>query len=227
MSMISLITILLVISCLAVMLVLGGIAVALWLQNRSTDQDFQAPPPTTSPADWMGGQTPEQPAALTGDWQEQIHSLLQSGKKIEAIKIYRQATGVGLKEAKDAVEALERGEPIAISEAPAAVSSGDLEADVRAALAQGSKIEAIKIYRQATGLGLKEAKDAVEAMERGETLAAPPPQPTPALIGSLDAQVRDLLASGKKIEAIKIYREATGLGLKEAKDAVEAIEREI
>ena len=227
MSMISLITILLVISCLAVMLVLGGIAVALWLQNRATDQDFQPPSSTVPPSGWVGDLIPAQPEAPPGDWQEQIHSLLQSGKKIEAIKIYRQATGVGLKEAKDAVEALERGEPIAISEAPAAVSSGDLEADVRAALAQGSKIEAIKIYRQATGLGLKEAKDAVEAMERGETLAAPPPQPTPALIGSLDAQVRDLLASGKKIEAIKIYREATSLGLKEAKDAVEAIEREM
>ncbi len=31
------------------------------------------------------------------------------------------------------------------------------------ALRQGNKIEAIKIVREATGLGLKEAKDAVEA----------------------------------------------------------------
>lgn len=31
---------------------------------------------------------------------------------------------------------------------------------------QGNKIEAIKIYRASTGLGLKEAKDAVEALER-------------------------------------------------------------
>jgi len=37
--------------------------------------------------------------------------LLQDGKKIEAIKVYRQATGVGLKEAKESVEAIasERG----------------------------------------------------------------------------------------------------------------------
>jgi large subunit ribosomal protein L7/L12 len=35
----------------------------------------------------------------------------------------------------------------------------------------------------------------------------------------------DLIARGKKIEAIKIYREATGVGLKEAKDAVDAIAR--
>ena len=33
-------------------------------------------------------------------------------------------------------------------------------------LRQGNKIEAIKAYRAATGLGLKEGKDAVDALER-------------------------------------------------------------
>lgn len=33
------------------------------------------------------------------------------------------------------------------------------------ALKRGEKIEAIRLYRGATGVGLKEAKDAVEAME--------------------------------------------------------------
>jgi ribosomal protein L7/L12 len=36
-----------------------------------------------------------------------ILGLLQAGRKIEAIKAYREATGVGLKEAKEAVEAME------------------------------------------------------------------------------------------------------------------------
>ena len=40
-------------------------------------------------------------------------------------------------------------------------------------------------------------------------------------------EVEGLLREGKKIEAIKIYRERTGYGLKEAKDAVEEIEKEI
>jgi hypothetical protein len=39
--------------------------------------------------------------------------------------------------------------------------------------------------------------------------------------------VSSLLAAGKKIEAIRVYRTATGVGLKEAKDAVDALEREI
>ncbi len=40
-----------------------------------------------------------------------------------------------------------------------------LPADVLTALEQGQKIEAIKRLRNATGLGLKEAKEAVEACE--------------------------------------------------------------
>lgn len=40
--------------------------------------------------------------------------------------------------------------------------------------------------------------------------------------GETDEIIR-LLADGQKIAAIKLYRERTGAGLKEAKDAVEAI----
>lgn len=39
--------------------------------------------------------------------------------------------------------------------------------------------------------------------------------------------VKVLLFKGQKIPAVKKYREETGLGLKEAKDAVDAIEREL
>ncbi len=37
---------------------------------------------------------------------EQIMKLLDAGEKIKAIKLYREQTGVGLKEAKDYVESL-------------------------------------------------------------------------------------------------------------------------
>jgi hypothetical protein len=40
--------------------------------------------------------------------QERIEPLLREGRKIEAIKMYREIKGVGLKEAKDAVERYER-----------------------------------------------------------------------------------------------------------------------
>ena len=42
----------------------------------------------------------------------------------------------------------------------------------------------------------------------------------------VDPDVLAQLIAGNKIAAIKIYRERTGLGLKEAKDAVEEIARE-
>ena len=37
----------------------------------------------------------------------EIMNLMRQGKKIQAIKLYRQETGVGLKQAKDFVDALE------------------------------------------------------------------------------------------------------------------------
>jgi ribosomal protein L7/L12 len=37
-----------------------------------------------------------------------VQALIQQGKKIDAIKLYRQLHGTGLKDAKEAVEKLER-----------------------------------------------------------------------------------------------------------------------
>ncbi len=89
---------------------------------------------------------------------------------------------------------------------------------VRALLAAGRKIEAIKIYREQTGVGLAEAKDAVEKLERGEAVDSGNP-----VASDFDQQLLELIAKGKKIPAIKLYRERTNVGLKEAKDAVEAL----
>lgn len=50
----------------------------------------------------------------------------------------------------------------------------------------------------------------------------------PAIVAakpSVDAEVLELVRAGQKIHAIKRYREVTGAGLREAKEAVEAIER--
>jgi ribosomal protein L7/L12 len=104
----------------------------------------------------------------------------------------------------------------------------DPDAHVAELLARGNKIEAIKLVRQHTGLGLKEAKDYVERLPGAPRLAelptvVAPASPAPA--GSIDDEARAILARGNKIEAIKLVREHTGLGLKEAKDYVDALER--
>ena len=53
----------------------------------------------------LGLEFPEQ---AQDSWMDEVQALANSGRKIEAIKVYREATGVGLKEAKDAVEAMMR-----------------------------------------------------------------------------------------------------------------------
>ena len=45
--------------------------------------------------------------------------------------------------------------------------------------------------------------------------------------GGLPSNVMEALRAGNKIGAIKLYREATGLGLKESLDAIEAFERKL
>lgn len=45
----------------------------------------------------------------------EIDQLIHGGQKIEAIKLFRETFGVGLAEAKDAVERMERGESVDIS----------------------------------------------------------------------------------------------------------------
>lgn len=47
----------------------------------------------------------------------------------------------------------------------------------------------------------------------------------PPVVGPPSQRITELLRQGRKIEAIKLYREQTGAGLVVAKEAVEAIER--
>ncbi len=49
--------------------------------------------------------------------------------------------------------------------------------------------------------------------------------PEHTISAALEDEVRVLLAQGQKIAAIKLYREQTGLGLKQAKEAVERLQR--
>ena len=103
--------------------------------------------------------------------------------------------------------------------------SNSLDGRVLALVRIGRKIEAIKLYRDVTGAGLKEAKDAVEALERDGAL--PPQRAESATRPGVDnAEILELLRAGQKIRAIKLYRERTGVGLADAKNAVEALARE-
>ena len=99
---------------------------------------------------------------ISEDQRDEIQALLDGGNTIEAIKLYRELTGVGLKEAKEYVDGLEAGaQPL--PSAPTVPPAGDL-AEVQALAHAGNTIEAIKLYRELTGVGLKEAKDYVDSL---------------------------------------------------------------
>jgi large subunit ribosomal protein L7/L12 len=103
----------------------------------------------------------------------EIRRLAESGDKIEAIRRYREAYGVGLKEAKQAVEALQAGRLAERAEDPSALESADLDkvlSEIRTLLESGNKIEAIRKYREAYDVSLTRAKYAVEQIEAGREI---------------------------------------------------------
>lgn len=97
-----------------------------------------------------------------------VLELLHAGNTIEAIKLLRESSGLGLKEAKDTIDRYLR-DPSGSTALPAASTAtapgaSTLPADVVQAMRDGRKIEAIRLLREQTGMGLKDAKDAVEAL---------------------------------------------------------------
>jgi ribosomal protein L7/L12 len=109
-----------------------------------------------------------QPTSYTSQANlEEVRRLLQAGQKINAIKAYREATGVGLKEAKVAVERLAAGPIEPLPQASPTQAKPDLvdPEKLQNLIREGRKIEAIKYIRQQRGVGLKEAKEAVDWLE--------------------------------------------------------------
>lgn len=99
-----------------------------------------------------------------------IHQLLAANKKVQAIKVFRNRTGAGLLEAKNAIESLQRGEPLppssTIVDAAKAgpVPWDDLLPRLATLKSEGKAIAAIKLLRDRTGLPLRDAKNAVDLL---------------------------------------------------------------
>ncbi|HEX5050762.1 MAG TPA: hypothetical protein VFZ65_03220 [Planctomycetota bacterium] len=100
------------------------------------------------------------------DLAQQIADLVSAGDRIAAIELLREATGMGLAEAKHAVEAAERGNGAALAAVrrgePRPAQTMGLPEDVRRAAQAGDRIRAIRLLREQRGLGLKEAKDEID-----------------------------------------------------------------
>ena len=128
-------------------------------------------------------------SGLTPSVIAEIDRLVAAGQKIHAIKLYRDHSGVGLKEAKDRIEhwsvsttaphtaAVSNATAMHSSISPTAATPSSVRAslpasvasDIDALVAGGATIAAIKALRQHTGLGLKESKDLIEAWPHTHT----------------------------------------------------------
>jgi len=101
-----------------------------------------------------------------------------------------------------------------------------VQQEALALVRQGEKIEAIKRVRAATNWGLKEAKDYVDALALGVPPSPPARREFAESPDHIQQELRALLAEGHKIQAVKLVRDVTGWGLKQAKDYVDRLELE-
>jgi len=213
---------------------------------RSPAQPAATPPAPRVPNVWLWIALASLAAAALGlrAWRREpviasaimldpdIQTLVHMGDLIGAIGLYQQRHGGSTLVARKAIDQASRelsqettpGSPI-----PGAPLTIINDSELDAALRAGQKIAAIKRYRELYNVGLKDAKDAVEAMLAGQPVEHPAPaasEPAAQLQAQLQPQLQPeldrLIAAGQKIMAIKHHRTITGQGLKESKDAVEA-----
>ena len=102
-------------------------------------------------------------------------------------------------------------ETYAASLAPTTASSPEVSAAEVELLATGPKIAAVKTYKDRTGVSLKEAKAAIDAVH----------VPVPTSPELTDAE-RQMVADGHPVSAIKAYRDRTGVDLRTAKATIDA-----
>ena len=109
------------------------------------------------------------------EFEDEVRQLMAAGKKIRAVKKYREQFKCSLREAVDAVERLDKDGP-----ASSPSTSSELSADsdqvlaseipehvmdeILDALERGRKVEACKLYRSASGKSLRESKEFVESL---------------------------------------------------------------
>ncbi len=95
----------------------------------------------------------------------ELLQLLEDGHFIAAVQRYRKQHGVGVEEAKQALEAWRTKSKVneAVAEAVQTVAT---DPQIVGAIRKGKIVEAIKLYRAKTGLGLQDAKAAIDEWRR-------------------------------------------------------------
>lgn len=109
--------------------------------------------------------------SMTQEARQEVERLLRSGQKIQALKYLSDTYGVTLQEGKLLLEALENE-----LQAMPATSANDIEQrevfegddrkEIEQLLRENKKLEAVKWLKTKYDLGLKEALERVEVIER-------------------------------------------------------------
>jgi len=203
----------------------SGVIVPFELRDAALQPEPPASPPGYVPPSFIN---PAQIAKI-----QEISRLAHQGEKIEAIKLYREVFDVGLKEAKDAVEQIERGLPVTIIQTPQTpVDIDQLAAELQQLVSQGDKVEAVKRYRQVFQVDLKQAKDAVDELESTGHLQTP--GDPAAIFGAAGLgetlqqantmiEIVQLVQTGQEDAAIQLYQRAFGASFQDAQQAIHQV----
>lgn len=181
---------------------------------------------------------PMAPGAVTNlpeDKLTEVQALLRTGKKITAIKRLRELTpGLSLADAKNMVEAMAAGvsvremrprDPRPAAQAGTAAARvralpPATEQEARRLVEQRKLVHAIKVIREGTGMGLREAKETAEAIRDEESQAPRSSWPSG---DDLATRVRELRADDRTGEAIELVATETGMSLVDATRFVESV----
>ncbi|MCU0438715.1 MAG: hypothetical protein MUC49_12460 [Raineya sp.] len=180
--------------------------------------------------------------------REECLFLIHENRVLEAQSLAFQELG-SLTQAKEFIESLLQELEIQESKAsiPNLNNTNSLLQDVLNMLGQGRKLEAVKLIKESTHLGLKESKDLADllynnlgseailhqVLEMYLPLFEKKQEEIPVQQISQNSEfgtkvsidtILDLIHKGKKIEAVKLVKDTDGLGLKDSKDIVDAIQ---
>ena len=165
----------------------------------------------------------------------EVLAAWHDNRKVEAIKLLREQTGLGLKESKDLLESLD--------------SAGSMP---RPTTTDEQDLAKQQLREQLEKMGVKDADALLDSMGHGSggssftsvtrtskivngkttstlSVTGNPEAAAQLLMSTTDmeldearAQIDAAMKSGQKLEAVKRLREITGLGLAEAKDHIDA-----
>lgn len=220
-------------SVLIVAMIAAGVVlvllVVLLLRGRTRTKVIAAP---TLPAalDATVSDAPSVTASMTMAAADSVvRSMAARGDTIQAVKMVREMTGLGLKEAKDYVDALPNAPPIttiarqmAMAASAAPGSGASMRTEAAALVGRGQMIEAIKMVRERTGMGLKEAKDYVDNLAAGMRASAAGPR-HPFDDPRLRQSVAPLLAGGQVDQAMRLIQSMTGCSIEAARNYIDRI----